>query len=72
MALLATTAVGALCFLTSLFESKAVYLWLLNLSGMALAGWATLLTQQVVWTRVSAHRARLVERLRRPRPSPRS
>jgi uncharacterized hydrophobic protein (TIGR00271 family) len=45
---------------------------LLNLSGMALAGWATLLTQQVVWTRVSAHRARLVERLRRPRPSPRS
>ncbi len=34
MALLATTAVGALCFLTSLFESKSVYLWLLNLSGM--------------------------------------
>ncbi len=34
LALLATTAVGALCFLTSLFESKAVYLWLLNLSGM--------------------------------------
>ena len=33
-ALLATTAVGALCFLTSLFESKAVYLWLLSLSGM--------------------------------------
>ncbi|MBY4898525.1 amino acid permease [Cupriavidus sp. AU9028] len=34
MALLATTAVGGLCFLTSLFESKAVYLWLLSLSGM--------------------------------------
>jgi lysine-specific permease len=34
MALLATTAVGALCFLTSLFESKSVYLWLLSLSGM--------------------------------------
>ncbi len=34
VALLATTAVGALCFLTSLFESKSVYLWLLNLSGM--------------------------------------
>ncbi|MGX6567607.1 amino acid permease [Cupriavidus necator] len=34
MALLATTAVGALCFLTSLFESRSVYLWLLNLSGM--------------------------------------
>ncbi|MGY8526793.1 amino acid permease [Paracidovorax citrulli] len=33
-ALLATTAVGGLCFLTSLFESKAVYLWLLSLSGM--------------------------------------
>ncbi|AOY94884.1 gamma-aminobutyrate permease [Cupriavidus sp. USMAA2-4] len=33
-ALLATTAVGALCFLTSLFESQSVYLWLLNLSGM--------------------------------------
>jgi len=34
MALLATAAVGALCFLTSLFPSKSVYLWLLNLSGM--------------------------------------
>ncbi|GMG94014.1 amino acid permease [Cupriavidus metallidurans] len=34
VALLATTAVGGLCFLTSLFESKSVYLWLLNLSGM--------------------------------------
>ena len=33
-ALLATTAVGALCFLTSLDESQKVYLWLLNLSGM--------------------------------------
>ena len=33
-ALLATTAVGALCFLTSLSESQGVYLWLLNLSGM--------------------------------------
>ena len=45
---------------------------LLNLSGMALAGWITLATQQVVWSRVSAHRARLVERLRRSRPSTRS
>jgi len=34
VALLATAAVGGLCFLTSLFPSKAVYLWLLNLSGM--------------------------------------
>lgn len=33
-ALLATAAVGALCFLTSLSESQSVYLWLLNLSGM--------------------------------------
>jgi len=33
-ALLATTAVGALCFLTSLSESQNVYLWLLSLSGM--------------------------------------
>jgi len=38
---------------------------LLNLSGMALAGWATLAFQAVVWSRVSAHRARLVQRLRR-------
>ncbi|MDM0044016.1 amino acid permease [Variovorax dokdonensis] len=34
VALLATTAVGALCFLTSMFESQSTYLWLLNLSGM--------------------------------------
>jgi uncharacterized hydrophobic protein (TIGR00271 family) len=38
---------------------------LLNLSGMALAGWLTLALQQAVWSRVSAHRARLVRRLRR-------
>lgn len=37
---------------------------LINLSGMALAGWATLAVQQEVWSRVSAHRARLVGRLR--------
>jgi uncharacterized hydrophobic protein (TIGR00271 family) len=36
-----------------------------NLSGMAVAGWATLALQQAVWARVSAHRARLVGRLRR-------
>ncbi|KOR21292.1 amino acid permease, partial [Burkholderia cenocepacia] len=34
-ALYATTAVGALCFLTSLYGDKTVYLWLLNTSGMA-------------------------------------
>lgn len=38
---------------------------LLNLSGMALAGWATLAFQQAVWGRISARRARVVERLRR-------
>ncbi|MDR2012321.1 MAG: amino acid permease [Rhodanobacter sp.] len=34
MALLATTAVGTLCFLSSLVKDSTVYLWLLNLSGM--------------------------------------
>lgn len=34
MALLATTIVAMLCFLTSMFEDQKVYLWLLNLSGM--------------------------------------
>ena len=38
---------------------------LLNLSGMALAGWLTLAFQEAVWERVSVHRARLVQRLRR-------
>lgn len=38
---------------------------LLNLSGMALAGWATLAFQAVVWSRVSAHRTRLAQRIRR-------
>jgi uncharacterized hydrophobic protein (TIGR00271 family) len=38
---------------------------LLNLSGMALAGWATLAFQDVVWSRVSARRVRLVQRIRR-------
>jgi uncharacterized hydrophobic protein (TIGR00271 family) len=38
---------------------------LLNLSGMALAGWLTLAFQEAVWERVSVHRARLVRRLRR-------
>ncbi|NWK79087.1 amino acid permease [Aquitalea sp. LB_tupeE] len=33
-ALYATTVVAGLCFLSSLFESNAVYLWLLNSSGM--------------------------------------
>jgi uncharacterized hydrophobic protein (TIGR00271 family) len=37
---------------------------LINLTGMALAGWVTLAIQQVVWSRVSLHRARLRARLR--------
>ncbi|MFF0815023.1 DUF389 domain-containing protein [Rhodococcus sp. NPDC003318] len=38
---------------------------LLNLSGMALAGWATLAIQQKVWTRVSVRRARMLDNRRR-------
>ena len=38
---------------------------LLNLSGMALAGWATLALQQTVWSRVTVRRARFNERSRR-------
>ncbi len=34
-ALLATTAVAMLCFLTSLFGDQTVYLWLMNASGMS-------------------------------------
>ena len=36
----------------------------LNISGMAIAGWATLAFQQAVWSRVSARRARLIARRR--------
>ena len=38
---------------------------LVNLSGMAIAGWVTLALQEAVWSRVSEHRARLTRRLRR-------
>lgn len=38
---------------------------LLNLCGMALAGWATLAIQQAVWSRVSVRRARALDRRRR-------
>jgi uncharacterized hydrophobic protein (TIGR00271 family) len=37
----------------------------LNLSGMALAGWATLAFQQTVWTKMSHRRARLIRRRRK-------
>ena len=41
----------------------------LNLTGMALAGWATLAFQQAVWARASARRTRMLRRLRKsPRP----
>jgi uncharacterized hydrophobic protein (TIGR00271 family) len=36
----------------------------LNLTGMAVAGWLTLLLQQAVWSQMSARRARLVHRFR--------
>ncbi|WP_280397053.1 DUF389 domain-containing protein [Nocardia carnea] len=36
-----------------------------NLAGMALAGWATLALQNFVWSRISLRRARTVERARR-------
>jgi uncharacterized hydrophobic protein (TIGR00271 family) len=42
---------------------------LLNLSGMALAGWATLAFQQAVWARAAARRAALVQARRRHRRS---
>jgi uncharacterized hydrophobic protein (TIGR00271 family) len=35
----------------------------INLSGMALAGWATLAIQRAVWSRVSAKRAGFIDRL---------
>jgi uncharacterized hydrophobic protein (TIGR00271 family) len=38
---------------------------LLNLTGMAVAGWLVLALQESVWARVSLRRARLVQRLRR-------
>ncbi|MEV0028959.1 DUF389 domain-containing protein [Nocardia sp. NPDC050793] len=38
---------------------------MLNLSGMALAGWATLAFQQAVWSRVSVRRAKAMSRPRR-------
>lgn len=40
---------------------------LLNLTGMALAGWLTLALQQAVWARMSAQRARLFKRVGRGR-----
>ena len=39
-----------------------------NLTGMALAGWVALALQQVVWSRVSRRRARLARRLRPAAP----
>ena len=35
---------------------------LLNITGMAFAGWATLAIQQVVWNRKAHHRRRLLRR----------
>ena len=38
---------------------------LVNVTGMILAGWLTLAVQHAVWSRVSAYRARVVDRRRR-------
>jgi hypothetical protein len=38
---------------------------LINLSGMSIAGWATLALQQLVWSRMSTRRAQLMRRIRR-------
>jgi uncharacterized hydrophobic protein (TIGR00271 family) len=40
----------------------------INLSGMALAGWATLAIQQAVWKRVSTKRAQFLQGLRSRKP----
>ena len=40
----------------------------INLAGMAIAGWVTLVLQQVIWSRVSARRARLLNRVNRRDP----
>ena len=37
---------------------------LINLSGMAIAGWVTLALQQTVWARMSARRSRLIRRIK--------
>jgi uncharacterized hydrophobic protein (TIGR00271 family) len=37
---------------------------LINLSGMAVAGWATLALQQLIWARMSIRRAHLISRIR--------
>jgi uncharacterized hydrophobic protein (TIGR00271 family) len=37
---------------------------LINLTGMALAGWATLALQKAVWSRISARRGQLIRRIR--------
>ncbi len=43
---------------------------MLNLSGMALAGWATLAVQQAVWGRISAKRAAVIRRVRHSSSEP--
>lgn len=43
-ALLATTALAALCFVSSIFSPKEVYIWLLNMAGM---------TEFIAWLSIS-------------------
>ena len=56
-ALLATTAVGALCFLTSLIGNGVAYTWLVNASG--LAGFITWLG--IAWSHYNFRRAFLAQ-----------
>jgi lysine-specific permease len=58
LALIATTVVAALCFLTNIFSPQAVYIWLLNLSGMCglWPGWA-LPSATTASARAAKHRA---------------
>ena len=43
---------------------------LVNLTGMAIAGWLTLTFQQAVWGRMSARRERLMRRFRNAKDAP--
>ncbi len=57
-------ALGAAFGVGSAIWGSALQL-VVNLSGMALAGWATLAVQQSVWSRVSVRRAKSMSRPRR-------
>ena len=64
LAMLAATGLGLAFGVPDEVAGSALQL-VLNLAGMAMAGWATLALQQAVWSRLSARRSRLVARMRR-------